>query len=253
MDLQKIIDEANKQLAAKAALAKAEEEALEQKQKPRKEQKSKKDKDKKEKKSDKIEADKSKRKNKDPEILEKQLTKLFAKFVPNFIARYKEHFDKEDLKKRAKEIVGILVQKEMRPGHQIKSLKELSEEKKKKIKIFSRTYMDKLVTRQKERVNYKTKSISETLAIDEIPLYDQEQTGVDADIADSDSTRRRRRSTSTNHEMPESKRVRSYSPEPEKSVELSTVAFEPELENKDTNCEIGLDGGRIVEDWTTTT
>ncbi|OLL22465.1 Histone-lysine N-methyltransferase, H3 lysine-36 specific [Neolecta irregularis DAH-3] len=103
MDLQKIIDAANKQLAAKAALAKVEEEAME-KQKPRKEQKSKKDKEKKEKKSDNTEAEKSKRKNKDPEILEKQLTKLFAKFVPNVIAKYSEQFEKEDLKKRAKEI-----------------------------------------------------------------------------------------------------------------------------------------------------
>ncbi|OLL22797.1 hypothetical protein NEOLI_004688 [Neolecta irregularis DAH-3] len=98
---------------------------------------------------------------------------------------------------------------------------------------------------------------------------DGEQTGLDADNADSYSARRRRRSTSTCHELqlPESKRVRSGSPEPE-LAELPTLAFEdmspgreseallttnrsPFSSRLNTECEKELDGDRIIEERTT--
>ncbi|CCJ28924.1 unnamed protein product [Pneumocystis jirovecii] len=52
--------------------------------------------------------------------IEKILIKTFAKYVPNVIAKFQDQLGKDEFKKRAKEIVEILVKKEMRPGHEIK-------------------------------------------------------------------------------------------------------------------------------------
>lgn len=83
--------------------------------------------------------------------LEKILTKTFAKYVPNIIAKFQDELGKDEIKKRAKEIVGILVKKEIRPGHEIRNIYELSSTKKKKIKEFSQTYIEKVISRKREK------------------------------------------------------------------------------------------------------
>ncbi|QSL65263.1 hypothetical protein MERGE_002572 [Pneumocystis wakefieldiae] len=57
--------------------------------------------------------------------LEKILIKTFAKYVPNVITKFQDELGKDEIKKRAKEIVEILVKKEMRPGHEIRNVYEL--------------------------------------------------------------------------------------------------------------------------------
>ncbi|EMR10995.1 hypothetical protein PNEG_00597 [Pneumocystis murina B123] len=88
--------------------------------------------------------------------LEKILIKTFAKYVPNVITKFQDELGKDEIKKRAKEIVEILVRKEMRPGHEIRNVYELSSTKKKKIKEFSYTYIEKVISKKKEKNMQKT-------------------------------------------------------------------------------------------------
>ncbi|KAG5519789.1 hypothetical protein PMAC_000062 [Pneumocystis sp. 'macacae'] len=90
--------------------------------------------------------------------LEKILVKTFAKYVPNVIAKFQDQLGKDEFKKRAKEIVEILVKKEMRPGHEIRNIYELSNTKKKKIKEFSHTYIEKVINRKKEKNTQETRT-----------------------------------------------------------------------------------------------
>lgn len=85
--------------------------------------------------------------------LSHQLTKIFAKHVPNVVATY--NLDKADTKRYSKEIVQLLVDKEMRrgEGHDASSAASASEdltpEKKIKVRKFVKYYMDKVVERLK--------------------------------------------------------------------------------------------------------
>lgn len=82
---------------------------------------------------------------------EKRLERLFAKFVPNVIAKYQQTLGKEQFKKRAKEIVRVLVAKEMKSS--TREVNELSDHKKSKVKAYSRAFMDKVVARQSSKAN----------------------------------------------------------------------------------------------------
>lgn len=77
---------------------------------------------------------------------ERLLERLFARFVPNVTAKYQERLGKEQFKKRARELVKILVAKEMKKEKRETS--ELSEVKKAKVKAFAREFMEKIVARQ---------------------------------------------------------------------------------------------------------
>ncbi|KAG4304337.1 hypothetical protein PORY_002312 [Pneumocystis oryctolagi] len=138
LDLQKIIDEANAELMERQnSISKHDS----------KNNKNNKNKDNKH---------LSSKKEKEKIPLEKILTKTFAKYVPNVIAKFQDELGKDEFKKRAKEIVEILVKKEMRPGHEIRNIYELSSTKKKKIKEFSRTYIEKVISKKKEKNSRKT-------------------------------------------------------------------------------------------------
>ncbi|ODQ54554.1 hypothetical protein SAICODRAFT_90338 [Saitoella complicata NRRL Y-17804] len=127
-DLQSIIE------AAKASLAQKEEA---------------------EKKAQEVEKDGGERKErKEKPPTQKLLEKVLAPFVSNTVNKYygkSGALGKDDVKKYAKELAAILVQKEIKAGKTEKDFKELSEEKKKKVKGFIVSYMDKLMAHKKKK------------------------------------------------------------------------------------------------------
>ncbi|KAK9384723.1 hypothetical protein V1515DRAFT_610755 [Lipomyces mesembrius] len=156
LDLQKIIDEANKKLAERAKEDESKSEQTENKKEssnggPRKHRS-----------RDARGNDENKQSNGDV-TLDMKLTKTFAKYVPNIVARYEKEVGRDDVKKYSKEITKILVEKELRPGHVVKNASELSDDKKKKIKLFITTYMDKLIARRKEKAEAKKSEVSKHL------------------------------------------------------------------------------------------
>ncbi|KAK9367500.1 hypothetical protein V1509DRAFT_566465 [Lipomyces kononenkoae] len=153
LDLQKIIDEANKKLAERAKDdestsgqigAKPESSDLGARKHRSRDQRS---------------NGENKQSNGEA-TFETKLTKTFAKYVPNVVARYEKEVGHDDVKKYSKEITKILVEKELRPGHVVKNASELSDDKKKKIKQFITTYMDKLIARRKEKAEGKKSELS---------------------------------------------------------------------------------------------
>ncbi|KAK9234158.1 hypothetical protein V1525DRAFT_435879 [Lipomyces kononenkoae] len=153
LDLQKIIDEANKKLAERA---KDDESKSEQAgRKPESLDVG----TRKHKSRDHRGNDENKQSNGEV-TLEMKLTKTFAKYVPNVVARYEKEVGHDDVKKYSKEITKILVEKELRPGHVVKNASDLSDDKKKKIKQFITTYMDKLIARRKEKAEAKKSELS---------------------------------------------------------------------------------------------
>ncbi|KAK9247150.1 hypothetical protein V1506DRAFT_533077 [Lipomyces tetrasporus] len=153
LDLQKIIDEANKKLAERAKEDESKSEQTEVKKEssnggPRKHK-------------SKDEKSKDENKQSNGEVtLEMKLTKTFAKYVPNVVARYEKEVSHDDVKKYSKEITKILVEKELRPGHVVKNASELSDDKKKKIKSFITSYMDKLIAKRKQKTEAKKSEVS---------------------------------------------------------------------------------------------
>lgn len=87
---------------------------------------------------------------------EKVLTNLFAKYVTNTIAKYQDRLGKEQFKRRAKEIVQILVSKEMRKGN--REVTELSDSKRAKIKAFSRDFMERVLARKNNKSSKQVKA-----------------------------------------------------------------------------------------------
>ncbi|KAK9315583.1 hypothetical protein V1522DRAFT_403635 [Lipomyces starkeyi] len=151
LDLQKIIDEANKKLAERA---KEDESRSEQTESKKESSNGRKHRSRDEKGND-------ENKQSNGEVtLDMKLTKTFAKYVPNVVARYEKEVGRDDVKKYSKEITKILVEKELRPGHVVKNASELSDDKKKKIKLFITTYMDKLIARRKEKSEAKKSEVS---------------------------------------------------------------------------------------------
>lgn len=75
-----------------------------------------------------------------------RLTKLLAKVVPNQVSKY--DVDRERAKKCSKDIVQILVDKELKRGD---PMVEISDDKAKKIKEFVKGYMGKVVKRLEEK------------------------------------------------------------------------------------------------------
>lgn len=75
-----------------------------------------------------------------------RLTKLLAKVVPNQVSKY--DVDRERAKKCSKDIVQILVDKELKRPE---PMTEISDEKAKKIKEFVKGYMGKVVKRLEEK------------------------------------------------------------------------------------------------------
>ncbi|KAK9375289.1 uncharacterized protein V1513DRAFT_443387 [Lipomyces chichibuensis] len=151
LDLQKIIDEANKKLAERA---KEDESKSEQSESKKESSNGRKHRSRDEKNND------EKKQSNGDITLDMKLTKTFAKYVPNVVARYEKEVGRDDVKKYSKEITKILVEKELRPGHVVKNASELSDDKKKKVKLFITTYMDKLIARRKEKAEAKKSEVS---------------------------------------------------------------------------------------------
>ncbi|KAK9449347.1 uncharacterized protein V1518DRAFT_437715 [Limtongia smithiae] len=138
LDLQKIIDDANRVIAEKNKVETTKTGAETGTQKHVT-------------KSSKSSSD-GKHSDVSPEVKVTKLVSLpFAKYVPNIVARYESKIGHDAVKKHAKDITKILVEKELRPGHIPKSTSELSEDKKKKIKMFVTTYMDKIIKHKQEK------------------------------------------------------------------------------------------------------
>ncbi|KAK9472533.1 uncharacterized protein V1510DRAFT_365528 [Dipodascopsis tothii] len=138
IDLQKIIEEANKQLAEKAEQAPKPAEPLPTTDpllEPERRRSS-------------GHRPKPDAKDVTPEM---RLTKILAKYIPNVVSRYEKELGHDRVKKYSKEITKILVEKELRSGKDSAIKSELPDDKKKKIKAFVKTYMDKVVARKKEK------------------------------------------------------------------------------------------------------
>lgn len=86
---------------------------------------------------------------------EAKLRSMFAKIVPNFVAKYEKEIGGHDkVKKYSKEIVHILVDKELRKGKEVSS--ELGDEKRAKIKQFVKAYMHKVIAHKSKKTEPET-------------------------------------------------------------------------------------------------
>ncbi|KAA8910832.1 hypothetical protein TRICI_004020 [Trichomonascus ciferrii] len=94
--------------------------------------------------------------------VEKILTKTFARYIPNVVSRYEKEIGHENVKRFSKDITHILVSKELRPGHQIKNPKQLTEEKKAKIKLFIKSYMQKVLEKYREKRRLKEERLRQS-------------------------------------------------------------------------------------------
>jgi histone-lysine N-methyltransferase SETD2 len=116
------------------------------------------------------------------EDMSKILERQFAKVVPNFVSKYQATLGKDEVKKRAREIVKILVAKELaRPSP---SLETFSMEKLAKIKAYSKEFMHKLLARSAvksaDHSGGRTNAMTPADVSDGVSLkrdYDQFQTG----------------------------------------------------------------------------
>lgn len=82
------------------------------------------------------------------EVQIRTLQKAFAKVVPNIVVRYKDYIGHEKVKIYSREIVHILVSKELR-GKPARIDPELTTEKRAKIKVFVKAYMAKVIQKLK--------------------------------------------------------------------------------------------------------
>lgn len=80
---------------------------------------------------------------------EKLYKRLFAGVVPNMIKKYESEVGHENIKRCAKDIVTILTEKELKRHADAEVPKELNNEKKVKIKMFSKSYMAKFLVKYK--------------------------------------------------------------------------------------------------------
>ncbi|OCF61564.1 histone-lysine N-methyltransferase, H3 lysine-36 specific [Kwoniella mangroviensis CBS 10435] len=83
---------------------------------------------------------------------EKRLTKLVGEVVVRSMSKYKEQMEHDTFKRYAKECTGILVEKEKK-GHSYSTSRHptLSEEKKAKMKAFTKEFTHKVLKRLKEK------------------------------------------------------------------------------------------------------
>lgn len=90
-----------------------------------------------------------------PVPIETQWTKTFAKHVPNFLKKYEAEIGRDNIKGCAKELVKTLVAKEMKKNPETKPPKELDNAKLKKIKEFSKMFMEKFLVKYKAKHDKK--------------------------------------------------------------------------------------------------
>jgi histone-lysine N-methyltransferase SETD2 len=89
--------------------------------------------------------------------LQQQWMTLFASYVPNFLGKYETTIGRENVKKCARDIVHLLSDKEIKRHVGETAPKTLSEERKAKIKSFSKGYMVKFL----EKFEGKKRKIDE--------------------------------------------------------------------------------------------
>ncbi|KAH3677642.1 hypothetical protein WICMUC_001745 [Wickerhamomyces mucosus] len=147
-ELQKIIDKAR--AAETAQLLKEEEEArrLEEKLKRKQEYKEKLAL-KKKKETDSTSDNLSK------EDFERKWGKFFAGHIPNMVKKYREEIGIEKVKKCAKEISKVLIEKEYRKDSQKSPPKDLDNSKYKKIKAFAHEFMGKYLDNHRNKQKRK--------------------------------------------------------------------------------------------------
>ncbi|CDO91824.1 unnamed protein product [Kluyveromyces dobzhanskii CBS 2104] len=87
--------------------------------------------------------------------VENKWVKFFAQHVPNLIKNYQKDVGKDILKESARNIVKSLAQKEVKKNAVRSPPEELSKEKRAKVKTFSIQYMDRLVSKMKEKKGKK--------------------------------------------------------------------------------------------------
>lgn len=76
---------------------------------------------------------------------EQQWTHLLAKYVPNMLRKYEEEIGHSNVKGVGKDLVHILVEKELKKGGDVPEL--LDDKRLGKIKVFAREFMDKFLVR----------------------------------------------------------------------------------------------------------
>ena len=90
-----------------------------------------------------------------PVPIDGQWTKTFAKHVPNFLKKYEAEIGRDNIKGCAKELVKTLVAKEMKKNPDTKPPKELDNAKLKKIKEYSKMFMDKFLIKYRSKHDKK--------------------------------------------------------------------------------------------------
>lgn len=80
---------------------------------------------------------------------EKKLERMLAKFIPNVTVKYQDKLGKEQFKKRARELVKILVAKEMKRDKP--DCSELTDSKKSKLRAFAKEFMEKVLQRHNSK------------------------------------------------------------------------------------------------------
>jgi len=97
---------------------------------------------------------------------DKRMTKLVGELVVKYMSRFKSELSHDQFKKYAKELTSIIVEKEKKSSsYQTLKLDKLGDDKKKKMKIFIKEYIDKVLKkiRQKKGQSSTPRSVSSTI------------------------------------------------------------------------------------------
>lgn len=108
-----------------------------------------------------------------------------VRFVPNVTAKYQERLGKEEFRKRAKQIVGILVDKEKARGKRTSA--ELSDGTKAKIKKWAVVYMDKVYRNRQEKQAKKARAPAPTQGGDEKEEEEDDDDAIQMSESESES------------------------------------------------------------------
>lgn len=98
------------------------------------------------------EKEKAKLKKKAPSMsIEQQWTKLFASCIPNFVKKHESEIGRDNIKGCARDLVKILVEKELKKDPKSEPPSEFDSKKLKKIKEYSKTFMEKFLMKYRSK------------------------------------------------------------------------------------------------------
>lgn len=97
----------------------------------------------------------SKKSSKKAVPLETQWTKTFAGVIPNLLKKYETEIGRDNVKGCAKDLVKILVEKEIKKNPNVKPPSELTSSKIKKLKDYAKIFMEKFLIKYRAKHNRK--------------------------------------------------------------------------------------------------